>query len=277
MPPTSRMASRFSLLRFLLVPALLSLSSIGLAEAQQQAQRILVFSKTAGFRHQSIEAGIAAIKKLGQENGLAVDATEDAAAFTDANLKKYRAVVFLSTTGDVLNDTQQDALERYVQAGGGWVGIHSATDTEYDWPWYGQLVGAYFKRHPAVQEAKVDVRDRTHLATKCLPAWGWSWYAASTSGPTPKRSLPTGPPAPKPTLPVRFGTARWTATTTATSVRRNSSARCRHFKSSTPMATRWWIAKRQKRRAGSNYRCLPPCRVPLLACPAVFCCGTLAA
>ena len=113
MPPTSRMASRFSLLlRLLLVPALLSLSSIGLAEAQQPSQRVLVFSKTAGFRHTSIEAGIAAIRKLGQENGIAVDATEDAATFTDANLRKYRAVVFLSTTGDVLNDTQQDALER---------------------------------------------------------------------------------------------------------------------------------------------------------------------
>src|SRR5215203_193003 len=129
MPPTSRMASRFSLLRFVLAPALLILATAGLTHgAQQQSQRILVFSKTAGFRHQSIEAGIVAIKKLGQENGVAVDATEDAAAFTDANLRKYRAVVFLSTTGDVLNDTQQDALERYVQAGGGWVGRASCRE-----------------------------------------------------------------------------------------------------------------------------------------------------
>jgi cytochrome c len=174
MPPTSRMASRFSLLRFLLAPALLILATAGLSHgAQQQAQRILVFSRTAGFRHQSIEAGIAAIKKLGQENGLAVDATEDAAAFTDANLKKYRAVVFLSTTGDVLNDTQQDALERYVQAGGGWVGIHSATDTEYDWPWYGKLAGAYFTSHPMnpnVRKANFRVLDKTHVSTQGLPA-----------------------------------------------------------------------------------------------------------
>jgi hypothetical protein len=87
MPTTSRTASRFSLLRFLVVPALLILATAGVTHgASQTGQRILVFSKTAGFRHESIEAGIAAIRKLGQENGIAVDATEDATAFTDANL-----------------------------------------------------------------------------------------------------------------------------------------------------------------------------------------------
>ena len=174
MPTRTRTASRFSLLRLLVVPALLVLATAGLTHgAQQPAQRILVFSKTAGFRHQSIEAGIAAIKKLGQENGIAVDATEDASAFTDANLKKYRAIVFLSTTGDVLNDPQQDALQRYVEAGGGWVGIHSATDTEYDWPWYGKLAGAYFTSHPLnpnVRKATFRVLDRTHVSTQGLPA-----------------------------------------------------------------------------------------------------------
>jgi type 1 glutamine amidotransferase len=179
---------RAALLRLLVVPALLVLSTTGLSHGsttvsspgvQQPAARILVFSKTAGFRHSSIETGVALVKKIGAEQGVAVDATEDASAFTDANLRKYRAVVFMSTTGDVLNDAQQDAFERYIQAGGGWVGVHSATDTEYDWPWYGQLVGAYFKRHPRVQDAKLDVRDRTHVSTKCLPA-EWTrrdeWY-----------------------------------------------------------------------------------------------------
>jgi cytochrome c len=174
MPTTSRTASRFSLLRLLVVPALLILATAGLTHgAQQPSRRILVFSKTAGFRHQSIEAGIAAIRKLGGENGIAVDATEDASAFTDANLKKYNAVVFLSTTGDVLNDPQQDALQRYVEAGGGWVGIHSATDTEYDWPWYGKLAGAYFTSHPQnpnVRKANFRVLDKTHVSTQGLPS-----------------------------------------------------------------------------------------------------------
>src|SRR6266487_3237658 len=117
----------------LALPLLVSIS-IRVAAAQQR--RVLVFSKTAAFRHSSIPNGIAAIKKLGQENGFAVDATEDAGAFAQKNLARYSAVVFLSTTGDVLNPAQQDVFERYIQAGGGYVGVHSATDTEYDWPWY---------------------------------------------------------------------------------------------------------------------------------------------
>jgi len=110
--------------------------------AQTQQPRVLVFSKTAGFRHSSIPNGIAAIRKLGQENGFSVDATEDAGAFTSKSLARYNAVVFLSTTGDVLDAAQQDDFERYIQGGGGYVGVHSATDTEYDWPWYGRLAGA---------------------------------------------------------------------------------------------------------------------------------------
>ena len=94
---------------------------------------VLVFSKTAAFRHSSIPKGIAAIQTLGQQNNFTVDATEDASLFTDAFLAHYDVVVFISTTGDVLNDTQQAAFERYIQAGGGYVGIHAAADTEYDW------------------------------------------------------------------------------------------------------------------------------------------------
>jgi cytochrome c len=138
-----------TILRGLLVVTLLVVTTAGIGFARQAAQpRVLVFSKTAGFRHSSIETGVALVKKIGAEQGFAVDATEDASAFNDANLRKYRAVVFMSTTGDVLDDVQQDALERYIQAGGGWVGVHSATDTEYDWPWYGKLAGAWFKSHP---------------------------------------------------------------------------------------------------------------------------------
>jgi len=116
--------------------------------------KVLVFSKTKGYRHASIKAGKAALLKMGDEKGFAVDTTESADAFTEENLKKYNAVVFLSTTGDVLNPAQQNEFMRFIQAGGGYLGIHASADTEYDWWWYGKLVGAYFLSHPEQQEAK---------------------------------------------------------------------------------------------------------------------------
>ncbi|MFG1640885.1 carbohydrate-binding protein [Amycolatopsis sp. NPDC049252] len=134
------------------------------------AYNVLVFSKTAGFRHDSIPAGIQAIKELGTANGFGVTATEDASVFTASSLAAYQAVVFLSTTGDVLDATQQAAFESYVNGGGGYLGIHAAADTEYDWPWYGQLVGAWFKSHPAIQAANFVTEDRTNPATAHLPA-----------------------------------------------------------------------------------------------------------
>ncbi|CAL9608245.1 ThuA domain-containing protein [Streptomyces sp. enrichment culture] len=141
--------------------------------------RVLVFSKTAGFRHDSIPDGITALRELGATGGFTVDATEDAAAFTPANLRRYDAVVFLSTTGDVLDAGQQRAFEDYIRRGGGYVGIHAAADTEYDWPFYGGLAGAYFHSHPAIQPATVHVEDRAHPATAGL-ARTWNrtdeWY-----------------------------------------------------------------------------------------------------
>ncbi len=110
--------------------------------------RVLVFSKTVSFRHASIGAGQKALFQLGKTQGFVVDTTENADRFTEENLKRYRAVIFLSTTGDVLNAQQQNAFERYIQAGGGYLGIHAATDTEYDWPWYNKLAGAWFASHP---------------------------------------------------------------------------------------------------------------------------------
>ncbi|WP_373320144.1 ThuA domain-containing protein [Virgisporangium aurantiacum] len=136
---------------------------------------VLVFSKTAGFRHDSIPAGIAAIQDLGAANGFSVATTEDAAAFTDDNLAQYAAVIWLSTTGDVLDLNQQAAFERYIQAGGGYVGVHAASDTEYQWPWYGELVGAYFASHPANQQVTVKVEDPAHPSTSELPA-EWSRF-----------------------------------------------------------------------------------------------------
>jgi type 1 glutamine amidotransferase len=140
---------------------------------------VLIFSRTLGYRHDSIPAGVAALRELGQAGGFSVDATENPAVFSDAGLAPYRAVVFLSTTGDVLDAAQQAAFERYIRAGGGFVGVHAASDTEYDWPWYGGLLGAYFASHPAVQTATLHVGEADHPSTKGLPA-SWlrrdEWY-----------------------------------------------------------------------------------------------------
>jgi type 1 glutamine amidotransferase len=134
--------------------------------------RILVFSRTLGYRHDAIGPGIEAIRTLGWANGFEVEASENPAAFSDENLSSFDVVVFLSTTADVLDDTQQAAFERYIRAGGGWVGVHAAADTEYDWPWYGQLLGggAYFKSHPEIQTVQLEVENATHPATAHLPA-----------------------------------------------------------------------------------------------------------
>jgi cytochrome c len=137
-----------------------------------QPIHILVFSKTDGYRHASIEAGKAAFTKMAAEKGFTVDFTEDATKFNTANLKQYNAVVFLSTTGDVLNDMQQQEFERYIQAGGGFLGIHAAADCEYDWPWYGKLVGAWFLDHPNpnnIQTGTYWVVDKNSFATKNMP------------------------------------------------------------------------------------------------------------
>ena len=172
----------FSRMRF--PTALLAFLLIGPAAAQDGGQ-VLVFSKTAGFRHNSIGAGVEAVRQLGAEHGFSVTATESGAAFTDAGLAGVDAVVFLNTTGDVLTDGQQAALEAYVQGGGGFVGVHSAADTEYDWAWYGGLVGAYFQSHPpGTPAAEVRVVDRVHPATAGLRAdWARTdeWYNYRTS------------------------------------------------------------------------------------------------
>ena len=142
-------------------------------QAQVKKPNLLVFSKTASFRHASIDAGKKALAKMATDKGFNVTFTEDAEAFNETDLKKYNAVLFLNTTGDVLNDKQQAVFERFIQAGGGYVGIHAATDTEYDWPWYGKLAGAYFLDHPMtpsnVQKGKYSVVQKNHWATQGMP------------------------------------------------------------------------------------------------------------
>lgn len=144
------------------------------------APRLLVFTRTTDYRHDSIPAAVAAVRALGAYD---VDHTEDPAAL-EAPLAGYAAVVFLSTSGEVLTPAGRERLAGYVEAGGGFVGIHAAACTEYTWPYFERLLGARFDRHPAHQPGKALVEDRTHPATRHLPAvWEFTdeWYDFRTN------------------------------------------------------------------------------------------------
>lgn len=146
---------------------------------------VLIFSKTQGFRHASIPLAVSSLKSLGAQRNWNVDATESSEQFTDANLAKYAVVVWLNTSGDVLNSTQKAAYERFHRSGKGTVAIHEGgTDTEREgWPWYRKLASVLFVSHPAIQKATLDVTDRTHPATIMLPT-KWEhideWYNFDT-------------------------------------------------------------------------------------------------
>lgn len=162
--------------RTLLLLGVLLLST-NLSYAQKNST-VLVFSKTAGFRHSSIEPGVASIQKLGKQHSFEVKHTEDATAFINA-LPTTDVVVFLSTTGDIFTEPQQNEFIKFIQNGGGFVGIHAATDTEYEWPWFGKMVGGYFISHPKQQQATIKVVNHKHPATEFLGK-EWSkfdeWY-----------------------------------------------------------------------------------------------------
>ena len=138
---------------------------------QRDSIDLLVFTKTAGYRHKSIEKGVSTLRDLGENYGFSITHTEEANDFTSENLAKYNVIVFLSTTMDVLNSEQEAAFKSYINQGGSFMGIHAATDTEYDWPWFGKLVGAYFDSHPNdpnVRKATMNVVDRQHPSTSHL-------------------------------------------------------------------------------------------------------------
>ncbi|MEN8789923.1 MAG: ThuA domain-containing protein [Flavobacteriaceae bacterium] len=138
----------------------------------QESASILVFTKTAGFRHGSIEKGVSTLRNLGAENDFEITHTEEASVFTASGLLDFDLVIFLSTTRDILEPDQENAFMMYINQGGSFMGIHAASDTEYGWPWYGELVGAYFESHPSnpnVREAALDVVDKSHQSTAHLP------------------------------------------------------------------------------------------------------------
>jgi type 1 glutamine amidotransferase len=159
---------RLFVLSLLVVFALFGSASAGVQQ-RPAGFRVLVFTKTDGFRHASIPAAIQALRELGAQHGFTVDATEDAAAFNNANLARYAVVAFVLTAGDVLDNARQAAFERYIRSGRGFVGVHSALDSERDWAWYRQLVGTSFKSHPAIQTATLHVAEPRHLSTAGLP------------------------------------------------------------------------------------------------------------
>src|ERR1044071_1668592 len=168
--------------------ALIVFSTDGQAQPPQPSFNLLVFSKTLLYRHASITNGIAAIEKLGKENHFTVDATEDSAQFTTSNLDRYKVVVFLSTSGDVLNEEQQGAFQSWLRGGGGFVAVHAAVAgkvaTAGSWPWYAQLTCAEFHNHPAIAEATVHVEDQGNPSTAHLPkTWVRTdeWYNFETT------------------------------------------------------------------------------------------------
>jgi type 1 glutamine amidotransferase len=141
--------------------------------------RVLVFTRTCGYRHASIPAGVHAVTALAADDGFGVRHTEDPAVFTDAVLAEQDVVVWLSTSGEVLDDAQRGALDRWLRAGGGFAGVHAASTCEQGWPAYEDVVGARFAGHPDVQTASVRVEDRDHPSTAALPAlWRHrdEWY-----------------------------------------------------------------------------------------------------
>ncbi len=150
-----------------------------ISSCKKEPFHVLVFSKTNGFRHDSIETGAKTIDSLGVHHGWFTTHTEDSNIFTENKLKNFQVILFLNTTLDVLNLSQQAELERFIQAGGGFVGIHSATDTEYDWEWYNHLVGAQFESHPEQQEATLNKTSNHHNSTDHFPdQWTFKdeWY-----------------------------------------------------------------------------------------------------
>jgi type 1 glutamine amidotransferase len=165
------------------VVMLLALALGGCGPPSKEVPRVLLYTRTTEYRHESIPAGISAIRALGSEGGFDVDATEDPGAFRTGNLARYRAVIFLSTSGVVLDDEGRRALEAYVRGGGGYVGIHAASTSESDWPFYGELVGARFASHPPISPGTITIEDRKHPATSHLDTT-WSrtdeWYRFRT-------------------------------------------------------------------------------------------------
>ena len=140
---------------------------------------VLVISETKGWVHDSIESGIDLIENIGDKNNFNVYHSDNSKVITSENLKEFNSIIFLNTTGDILTKNEQNVMEQFIKNGKGYVGVHSASDTEYEWQWYGDLVGAYFRNHSDVVDGKIFTVDNAHKITEHLnPEWNIEdeWY-----------------------------------------------------------------------------------------------------
>jgi type 1 glutamine amidotransferase len=147
--------------------------------AQPKQFRALLITTTRGWHHESLHAGVLALKSMALRNFFDLVLFEDPNSFTDKNLEQYQVVIFLNTTGDIFDSAQQKVMERFIQSGKGYVGIHSASDTEYGWDWYTKLVGRMFYIHPAIQTAKMQITDPSFPGTAGFSGNKWwtdEWY-----------------------------------------------------------------------------------------------------
>jgi uncharacterized protein len=159
---------------FFLICVLFSTQAI----AQKQF-KVLLITETAGWHHESIDNGIVAINELAATHNFEVHRQQEAIKITENGLKDYDAVIFLSTTADIFDDNEQAAFEKYIQSGKGYVGIHAASDTEYEWEWYTKLVGRMFHIHPVQQTAKLKIIDHNFPGLEHFPntlLWTDEWY-----------------------------------------------------------------------------------------------------
>jgi type 1 glutamine amidotransferase len=149
------------------------------AFSQSKQFKALLVTTTKGWHHESLHAGVLAIQQLGIKNHFDVVLQESPTYITDKNLEQFKVIIFLNTTGDILDSAAQKVMERFIQSGKGFVGIHSASDTEYDWDWYNRLVGRMFHIHPAIQTAKLNVVDSTFpgiMGFAQAGLWTDEWY-----------------------------------------------------------------------------------------------------
>lgn len=167
-------------LHYILIALIMTLTVNALSQ-QKETIKILAFSKTAGYRHSAIPQSLTTIGQLAGENGWKVTATEDSLMFSPEKLKNIDLVLFVHTTKDILDKKGQEALRKFVMNGGGLLALHTGADTEYEWPWYVEAIGASFVGHPPSQEGKLIIEDRSHPATEHFPDTTWiitdEWYS----------------------------------------------------------------------------------------------------
>jgi len=176
---TRKLILSFGVSLFILLTLACSKNSNGSNPDEEKVFNVLIFSKTNAFRHECIEPGGAALKEYFEANGIHATQSEDSSLFSGNQLSAFDVVVFFQTTGNILDSLQQETLVKYIKSGKGFVGIHAAADTEYDWPWYAGLIGAQFASHPDIQQATLVKVDTQHIACRHLPT-RWTrtdeWY-----------------------------------------------------------------------------------------------------